>query len=83
MEYLDFSSVITTIRKYINDERTVMDTDEYSYTTMVDGRREVFLMLDEYAEEQRIQQLKQEQQRKFQQERRQNHPLKKQKDRER
>lgn len=25
MEYLDFSSVITTIRKYINDERTVMD----------------------------------------------------------
>ena len=58
-------------------------TDEYSYTTMVDGRREVSLMLDEYAEEQRIQQLKQEQQRKFQQERRQNHPLKKQKDRER
>lgn len=58
-------------------------TDEYSYTTMVDGRREVSLMLDEYAEEQRIQQLKQEQQRKFQQERRQNHPLKKQKNRER
>lgn len=58
-------------------------TDEYSYTTMVDGRQEVSLMLDEYAEEQRIQQLKQEQQRKFQQERRQNHPLKKQKDRER
>lgn len=58
-------------------------TDEYSYITMVDGRREVSLMLDEYAEEQRIQQLKQEQQRKFQQERRQNHPLKKQKDRER
>ena len=52
-------------------------TDEYSYITMVS------LMLDEYAEEQRIQQLKQEQQRKFQQERRQNHPLKKQKDRER
>ena len=25
MEYLDFSSVITIIRKYINDERTVMD----------------------------------------------------------
>ena len=25
MEYLDFSSVITTMRKYINDERTVMD----------------------------------------------------------
>lgn len=25
MEYLDFSSVITTIRKYINDERTVID----------------------------------------------------------
>ena len=25
MEYLDFSSVITTIRKYINDDRTVMD----------------------------------------------------------
>lgn len=25
MEYLDFSSVITLIRKYINDERTVMD----------------------------------------------------------
>mgnify|MGYP002673069154 FL=1 len=58
-------------------------TDEYSYITMVDGRQEVSLMLDEYAEEQRIQQLKQEQQRKFQQERRQNHPLKKQKDRER
>ena len=58
-------------------------TDEYSYTTMVDGRRKVSLMLDEYAEEQRIQQLKQEQQRKFQQERRQNHTLKKQKDRER
>ena len=58
-------------------------TDEYSYITMVDGRWEVSLMLDEYAEEQRIQQLKQEQQRKFQQERRQNHPLKKQKNRER
>lgn len=58
-------------------------TDEYSYTTVVDGRREVSLMLDEYAEGQKIQQLKQEQQRKFQQERRQNHPLKKQKDRER
>ena len=28
-------------------------TDEYSYITMVDGRREVSLMLDEYAEEQR------------------------------
>lgn len=40
-------------------------------------------MLDEYAEGQKIQQLKQEQQRKFQQERRQNHLLKKQKDRER
>ena len=52
-------------------------TDEYSYTTMVDGRREVSLMLDEYAEGQKIQQLKQEQQRKFQQERRQNHLLKK------
>ena len=51
-------------------------TDEYSYTTMVDGRREVSLMLDEYAEEQRIQQLKQEQQRKFQQERRQHQILK-------
>lgn len=25
MEYLDFSSVITIIRKYINDERTVVD----------------------------------------------------------
>lgn len=25
MEYLDFSSVITLIRKYINDERTVED----------------------------------------------------------
>lgn len=25
MEYLDFSSVITTIRKYINDERTAAD----------------------------------------------------------
>ena len=25
MEYLDFSSVITIIRKYINDERTVED----------------------------------------------------------
>lgn len=25
MEYLDFSSVITIIRKYINDERTVKD----------------------------------------------------------
>ena len=51
-------------------------TDEYSYITMVDGRREVSLMLDEYAEEQRIQQLKQEQQRKFQQERRQHQILK-------
>ena len=51
-------------------------TDEYSYTIMVDGRREVSLMLDEYAEGQKIQQLKQEQQRKFQQERRQNHLLK-------
>lgn len=25
MKYLDFSSVITIIRKYINDERTVKD----------------------------------------------------------
>lgn len=58
-------------------------TDKYSHMTMVDGKREVSLMLDEYAEGQTIQQMKREQQRRLQQECRQIQPKKKQKDRER
>ena len=57
--------------------------DKYSHMTMVDGKREVSLMLDEYAEGQEIQQLKREQQRRLQQERRQTHPKKKRDDWER
>ena len=51
--------------------------DKYSHTTMVDGKREVSLILDEYAEGQEIQQMKREQQRRLQQERRQTQPKKK------
>lgn len=58
-------------------------TDKYSHTIMVDGKREVSLMLDEYAEEQEIQQMKREQQRKLQREYRQSQPKKKRDDWER
>ena len=57
--------------------------DKYSHTTMVDGRREVSLMLDEYAEGQEIQRMKREQQRRLQLEHRQNQPKKKRDDWER
>ena len=57
--------------------------DKYSHMTMVDGKREVSLMLDEYAEGQEIQQMKREQQRKLQRERRQTQSKKKRDDWER
>lgn len=57
--------------------------DKYSHTSMVDGKREVSLMLDEYAEGQKIQQMKREQQRRLQQEHRQTQPKKKRGDWER
>lgn len=57
--------------------------DKYSHMTMVDGKREVSLMLDEYAEGQGIQQMKREQQRRLLREHRQTQPKKKQKDWER
>jgi len=57
--------------------------DKYSHMTMVDGKREVSLMLDEYAEGQEIQQMKREQQRRLQRERRLNQPKKKRDDWER
>ena len=57
--------------------------DKYSRMTMVDGKREVFLLLDEYAEGQEIQQMKREQQRRLQQEHRQTQPKKKRDDWER
>ena len=57
--------------------------DKYSHMTMVDGKREVSLMLDEYAEGQEIQQMKREQQRRHQRERRLNQPKKKRDDWER
>lgn len=58
-------------------------TDKYSHTIMVDGKREVSLMLDEYAERQEIQQTKHEQQRRLQREHRQTQPKKKRDDWER
>jgi len=57
--------------------------DKYSHMTMVDGKREVSLILDEYAEGQEIQQMKREQQRRLQQERRMTQPKKKRDDWER
>lgn len=57
--------------------------DKYSRMTMVDGKREVSLLLDEYAEGQEIQQMKREQQRRLQQEHRQTQPKKKRDDWER
>ena len=57
--------------------------DKYSHMTMVDGKREVSLMLDEYAEGQKIQQMKREQQRRLQREHRQTQPKKKRDDWER
>lgn len=57
--------------------------DKYSHMTMVDGKREVSLILDEYAEGQKIQQMKREQQRRLQQEHRQSQPKKKRDDWER
>ncbi len=51
--------------------------DKYSHTIMVDGKREVSRMLDEYAEGQEIYQMKQEQQRRLQREHRQTQPKKK------
>lgn len=50
---------------------------------MVDGKREVSLMLGEYAEGQEIQQMKREQQRRLQREHRQTQPKKKRDDWER
>ena len=58
-------------------------SDKYSHMTMVDGRREVSLILDEYAEGQEIQQMKREQQRRLQREHRQTQPKKKRDDWER
>ena len=49
---------------------------KYSHMIMVDGKREVSLMLDEYAEGQEIQQMKREQQRRLQREHRQTQPKK-------
>ena len=57
--------------------------DKYSHTTMVDGKREVSLILDEYAKGQEIQQMKREQQRRLQREHRQAQPKKKRDDWER
>lgn len=57
--------------------------DKYSHMTMVDSKREVSLLLDEYAEGQTIQQTKREQQRTLRQERRQTQPKKKRDDWER
>lgn len=57
--------------------------DKYSHTTMIDGKREVSLMLDEYAEGQEIQQMKREQQHRLQRKRRQNQSKKKRDDWER
>lgn len=51
--------------------------DKYSHMTMVDGKREVSLMLDEYAEGQEIHQMKREQQRRLQREHKQTQPKKK------
>ena len=56
---------------------------KYSHMIMVDGKREVSLMLDEYAEGQEIQQMKREQQRRLQREHRQTQPKKKRDDWER
>lgn len=57
--------------------------DKYSHITMVDGKREVSRILDEYAEGQEIQQIKREQQRRLQREHRQTQPKKKRDDWER
>lgn len=57
--------------------------DKYSHMTMVDGKREVSLILDEYAEGQEIQQMKWEQQRRLRQERSQTQSKKKRDDWER
>lgn len=57
--------------------------DKYSHMTMVDGKREVSLMLDEYAEGQEIHQMKREQQRRLQREHKQTQPKKKRDDWER
>ena len=57
--------------------------DKYSHTTMVDGKREVSLILDEYATGQEIQQMKREQQRRLQREHRKAQPKKKRDDWER
>lgn len=57
--------------------------DKYSHMTMVDGKRKLSLILDEYAEGQEIQQMKREQQRRLQSEHRQTQPKKKQDDWER
>lgn len=51
--------------------------NKYSHMTMVDSKREVSLMLDEYAEGQEIQQMKREQQLRLQREYRQTQPKKK------
>ena len=45
--------------------------DKFSHTTMVDCKREVSLILDEYTEGQQIQRMKREQQRRLRQEHRQ------------
>ena len=59
------------------------NADKYSHMTMVDGKREVSLILDEYAEGQEIQQMKWEQQRRLRQERSQTQSKKKRDDWER
>lgn len=51
--------------------------DKYSHVTMVDSKREVSHILDEYAEGQKIQHMKREQERKLRQERQQTQPKKK------
>lgn len=58
-------------------------TDKYSHTIMVDGKREVSYILDEYVEGQKIQQMKREQQHRLRQEHQQNQPKKKRNDWER
>ena len=50
---------------------------KYCHMTMVEGKREVSLMLDEYAEGQEIQQMKREKKRRLQREHKQTQPKKK------
>lgn len=51
--------------------------DKYSHVTMVDSKREVSHILDEYAEGQKIQHMKREQERRLRQEHQQTQPKKK------